>query len=345
MRSIRMTGRCSTRSTTPACSRASGRPYRCWTAGTGGSSIGRSTKRTWTASWQTSRPRLRTRCTSRSPTKHGATPPPARELRRPSARPDERDEGARRSFPEVEASIGLPGCNDQHLSAPRADGGDDASSGRELKSPRIRDFGGTRRRHDDVVWTALGVPETAISDHHGHAGKAGASKIRPRPFGEPRDSLNRYDLFGPEHVRNERRVVAGPRPNLEDSIARCEPGLFEHDCDHRRCRNRLASPNRERDVVIGRVRILGPDERLPRHREERISHPRILDVPGGDETLHHPKPLRGEIGLLAHRQATTRTRHKVSVTRVPEARSGPSTGRASRRGKATPPSRRPFSTP
>src|SRR2546428_3390625 len=340
-----MTGRCSTRSTTPACSRASGRRYRCLMAGTGGSSIGRWTKRTWTASWRTSRRRLKNRCTSRSPTRHGATPHPARELRRPSARPDEWDEGARRSFPDVEASIGLPGRNDQHLSAPRANWGDDAAAGRELKSPRIRDFGSTRRRHDDVVWTALGVPETAISDHHGHARKAAAGKIRPRPFGEPRDPLDRYDLLGPEHVRDERRVVAGPRPNLEDSIARCEPGLFEHDCYHRRCRNRLASPNRERDVVIGRVRILGPDERLPRHREERISHPRILDVPGGDESLHHPKPLRGEIGLLAHRQATTRTRHNDSVTAVPDGRSGPSTGRPSRRGPHTPAFPKPFTPP
>src|SRR3989442_14003661 len=229
-----MTGRCSTRSTTPACSRASGRPYRCWTAGTGGSSIGRSTKRTWTASWQTSRPRLRTRCTSRSPTKHGATPPPARELRRPSARPDERDEGARRSFPEAEASTRLPGCNDQHLSAPRADGGDDASSGRELKSPRIRDFGGTRRRHDDVVWTALGVSETPISDHHGHVGKPGAGKVRPRPLGEARNPLDRHDLLRPDHVRDKGRVVAGPGPDLEDPTAWRGPGAFDHDSDHRR---------------------------------------------------------------------------------------------------------------
>src|SRR2546426_67514 len=209
-----MTGRCPTRSTTPACSRASGRPYRCWTAGTGGSSIGRSTKRTWTASWQTSRRHPKSRCTSRSPTKHGATPPPARESRRPSARPDERDEGARRSFPEVEASIGLPGCNDQHLSAPRADGGDD--------------------------------------------------------------------------VRDKGRVVAGPCPDLEDSIAWREPGLFEHDCDHRRCGDGLASANREGDVFVRGVCVFRPYEQFPRHREERISHPRILDVPGADQSLHHP---------------------------------------------------------
>src|SRR2546428_9215051 len=163
--------------------------------------------------------------------------------------------------------------------------GDAGAAGRYWQPPRTGDFGAPRRRHDYVVWTALGVPETAISDHHGHAGKAGASKIRPRPFGEPRDPLDRYDLLGSEHVRDERRVVAGPRPNLEDSIARCEPGLFEHDCDHRRRRNRLASPNRERDVLVRGVRVLGPDERLPRHREGRIPPPRILDVPGGDGAL------------------------------------------------------------
>src|SRR2546428_400500 len=73
--------------------------------------------------------------------------------------------------------FGFRGRNDQRLSAPRANRGDDAAAGRELKSPRIRDFGGPRRRHDDVVRIALGVPETAISDHHGHAGKAGASKV------------------------------------------------------------------------------------------------------------------------------------------------------------------------
>src|SRR2546425_3485774 len=312
MRSIRMTGRCFTHSTTPACSRASGRPYRCWTAGTGGSSIGRSMKRTWTASSRTSRRRLRNRCTTRSPTKRGATRPPVRELRRPGARPDERDEGAWGAFPDVEASIGLLGCNDQHLSAPRANRGDGGSAGRQLKPPWIRDFGGPRGRDADVVRTAAGVTEAPIPDNHGHSGKAGASKIRPRRSGEPRNPLDRHDMLGPDDVRDEGRVVAGPRPDLEDSIARSEPGLLEHDCDHGRRRDRLAPPDRERDVFVRGVRVLGPDEGLPWHREERIPHPRILNVPGVDEPLHHSKTLRGEIGLLAHRRAPTPARDKES---------------------------------
>src|SRR5439155_22313639 len=178
MRSIRTTGRSSTRFTTQACSRASGRPSPCWTAGTGGFSTGRSTKRTWTASSQTSRPLPTSRCTSPSPTKPGAIPRRPPELFRPGPRPDEWDEGTWRPFLDLEASVRLPGRDHQDLPAARTDGGDDPPARRELKPPRIRDVGSARGRHDAVVGGALGVAETAVPDHDGHGRYANPGQVR-----------------------------------------------------------------------------------------------------------------------------------------------------------------------
>src|SRR5438876_10020117 len=168
MRSIRTTGRSSMRSTTQAYYRASGRPSPSWTAGTGGFSTGRSTKRTWTVSSQTSRPLPTSRCTSPSPTKAGAIPRRPPELFRPGPRPDERDERTWRAFADLEASVRLPGRDHQDLPAARTDGGDAPPTRRELQPPRIRDVGSARRGHDAVVGGALGIAEAAVPDHDGH---------------------------------------------------------------------------------------------------------------------------------------------------------------------------------
>src|SRR6266704_5587468 len=105
----------------------------------------------------TSRPLPRSQYTSLSPTKPGAVRRRPRELVRPRPRPDERHERARRSFSNLEAAVGHPGCNDQDLPAPRADRGDDSSARRELVPPRLRDLRGACGRQDAVVRSPLGI--------------------------------------------------------------------------------------------------------------------------------------------------------------------------------------------
>src|SRR5437870_718970 len=109
----------------------------------------------------------------------GAVQRRARKLVRPGPRADERHERTRRSFPDLEVAVGLPGCDNQDLPVPRADRGDDSSPGRELVPPWIRDLRGAGGRQDAVVRSLLGIAETAISDDDGHACVAGPGEVRP----------------------------------------------------------------------------------------------------------------------------------------------------------------------
>src|SRR5947209_12268644 len=152
--------------------------------------------------------------------KLGAVQRRARKLVRPGPRADERHEGTRRSFPDLEFAVGPPGCDNQDLPAPRPDRGDDSSARRELAPPWIRDLRGAGGRQDAVVRSLLGIAETAISDDDGHACVAGPGEVRPPPFRQPGDPFDRYDTLRPDDVRDEGRMVPGPRPDLEHVIPR-----------------------------------------------------------------------------------------------------------------------------
>src|SRR5438093_4039232 len=320
MRSTRTTGKSSTRSTTPACCRASGRPSPCWTAETGGSSTGPSTKPISTAFWWTSRPLPRSRSTTRSPTKRGAIRRRARELDRPGPRPHERHEGTRRSLSDLQFAVRLPGRDDEDLPAPRADRSDDPSTRRELVLPRIRNLRGARGRQDAVVRSPLGIAEAAIADDDGHGREARLGEVRPSRFGKPRDAFNRHHVLRPDEVRDEGRVVAGSRPDLEYAVPGRKLSFLEHDRDHRRRGDRLASPDRQRHVGIGVVRILRTNEHLPGYGQERVPNPRILNVPRADQPLHHASAFGREIHRLAHQSVTANAADKLSVTRGPGGR-------------------------
>src|SRR2546422_10286850 len=171
-----------------------------------------------TAFGWTSRPPPRNRSTTPSPTKPGAIRRRARELVRPGPRADERHEGTRRSLPDLQVAVRLPGRDDEDLPAPRADRSDDSSTRRELVLPRIRKLRGARGRQDAVVRSPLGIAEAAIADDDGHVGEACPAEVRPPPFRKPGNAFDRHHVLRPDEVRDEGRMVPRPRPDLEYAV-------------------------------------------------------------------------------------------------------------------------------
>src|SRR3989454_3869038 len=226
-----------------------------------------------TAFWWTSRPLPKSRSTTRSRTKPGAIRRRAPKLARPGPRADERHEGTWRSFPSLEAAVDPPGRDDQDLPAPRADRGDDSSTRRKLVPPWIRNLRGTCGRQDAVIRSPLGIAEAAIADDDGHGREARPSEVRPPPFRKPGNAFDRHHILRPNEVRDEGRMVPGSRPDLEYAVPGRKLGFLEHDRDHRRRGDRLSSPDRQRHVGIGVVRILRTHERLPGYGQERVPNP------------------------------------------------------------------------
>ncbi len=151
------------------------------------------------------------------------------------------------------------------------------------------------RCHDDPIERG-GLPMTgiAVCAHHPH---------RPVPGGpQPLPSLldhhgvdvdTRHRTRGPGQLGQERRVVAGARPDLQHSIAWLEVQLLEHDRDDARLRDRTGRhPLRVavRDYRLAAVsahqwRVR--DEQVPRHCSHRRDDPRVGQDPALTQPVNH----------------------------------------------------------
>src|SRR2546423_5673503 len=215
------------------------------------------------------RPR-RNRCTIPYPTKRGAGLRRARRLLRPRLGPDERDEGARGPFSDVEPSIRAPRGDDEDLSVGGGTNRRHNPTVRvELAGPCVRDPRRPRRGHDAVIRSPVGKAEAPIANDHRHVRETGGGQIRTSPFREGGLPLNRNDVARSDEGREQGRVIPRARPDLEDSFPGPELGFLQHDRNHRGGGNRLAGSDGERNVLVPGRPVLRTYEGLTGYREER----------------------------------------------------------------------------
>ena len=96
-------------------------------------------------------------------------------------------------------------------------------------------------------------------------------------------------------------MIPGTRPDLQHPLPGPQARLLEHDRDHRRRGDRLAAPDRQRDIRVRVVAVFRPDERFSRDREESVPHSGVADVAGREEAVDHPLPFGSKVGRPSHR--------------------------------------------
>src|SRR5436189_68643 len=154
-------------------------------------------------------------------------------------------------------------------------------------------------------------PEKAVTIVTAWPGSAGVAAAAPCPAdrdgvcetpGPERRARLGYERplpFDRRHVRPEprqdRRLIAGSRPDLEDAITGSDREILGHLGDHVRLADRLAGADRE-GLVRVRVALDGiRDEQLARDRAHRRQHPFVGDPTLAQLAGDHSRPRVGRI--------------------------------------------------
>ncbi len=181
------------------------------------------------------------------------------------------------AVPLDENQVLLPRCTDRDHQAPTVG---------ELIYERVRN-GRRRRGYDDArPRRSRWVAPAAVADADLYAVvKPKLPEPRPGARRELRDPLDPHD--GTAHRGQDRGLVAGPRPDVQDTIARIGCEELEHQTHHERLTDRLARAGGKRAVVIRVQPFAGRDETLTWHDCHRGQDQGIVDAAGA-ELLEHP---------------------------------------------------------
>ena len=113
----------------------------------------------------------------------------------------------------------------------------------------------------------------------------GGLQICAGEIGQLRPPLDRVDFGG--ELRQHRRLVSGPRPDVEDVLVTLEGEGLADLRDHVRLRDRLPASDRQgRIVVRAAAQGLG-DEQLSRHGFHGLEDALVGDVPAPELPLDH----------------------------------------------------------
>ncbi len=183
-------------------------------------------------------------------------------------------------------SIAMSFDENQVLLPPRTDRDHQAPAVGELIGELV---GYGRRRgghHDARPRRSRWVAPAAVADADLHA-VAEPKLPEPRPGARRELSYPLDPDDGAAHRGQDGGLVAGTRPDVEDTIARVGCQELEHQTHHERLADRLADAGGKRAVVIRTPLFTGRDETLARHDGHRGEDARIVD-PAGPELLQHP---------------------------------------------------------
>jgi hypothetical protein len=125
----------------------------------------------------------------------------------------------------------------------------------------------------------------AADDHD--AGIAGAGQAGTRLIGQVRlDVVRDHRPGAADDLRDQRRVIPGPGPDLQHTLPGGQPELLKHDRHHGRLGGRADRKpvgirlDHDRHVLIGLRCRFPRQEHVPRNRQEGHAHRRASQPAG-----------------------------------------------------------------
>jgi len=151
-----------------------------------------------------------------------------------------------------------------------AHGGHHPPPGPQLLEQRVGQRAERRRHVDRIEQTALRDPSPAVGDQARHPVIA---QLGQRPGGglaQLLEPLDRDHLA--RQLGEQGGVVTGSGADVQHPVGRLELKQLQHPGDDQRLGDRLATGDRQRDVVVGVLAVLGGDEALAGNRRDRREH-------------------------------------------------------------------------
>ena len=119
------------------------------------------------------------------------------------------------------------------------------ATGSQLLQPRGRQNPHPDRRDDPIVRTPIREPGGPVPALHPHIRGARPSKIDACLLRQAQIDVDAHDVTaGGDQARHHRRVVAGSRADLQDSLTRGQAQLVQHQRHHPRNANTANARNR-----------------------------------------------------------------------------------------------------
>src|SRR3990172_9271251 len=185
--------------------------------------------------------------------------------------------------------------DDPELLVDRADGNHHPAPDRELFEQRSWHFIGCRGHDDSVEGRDLGQATVAVTGDDGYVVVAVRLERFFRPLGERWEDLDRVHVA--RQPGENRRLVAGAGPDLQDPVFRLRVEKLRHDRHDVRLRDRLFLADGERMVRVGHGSYGLGHEEMPRHGSHGFEHPGVRNASRFHLALHHRKSLA--VPLLA----------------------------------------------
>jgi len=165
----------------------------------------------------------------------------------------------------------------QHLPViRRSNGRNEDTVRRELIEERRRHLLDSRREHDPRKWRSRRETGGSIGEKHLDIADVQFPQTPGRRIGQSAKPLQRHDALS--DAGDDRGVVAGPRPDLQNRVFRAKIKRLRHPRDQRRLADGLAAFNGEGLVRPGEVAECRIDEAIAGHVLESGHYSAIEDA-------------------------------------------------------------------